>query len=292
VGAEVAAVEGQLPTPGETDLDALQLFLREVNRFPLLTAAEEVALAKRIERGDTGAKDRMVNSNLRLVVSIAKRYQRHELPLLDLVQEGILGLIRASEKFDWRKGNKFATYATWWIREAIDRGIANRARMIRMPVYIVERERRIGRAERLLVAELGREPADDEIADAAALPLAQVREVRRAARPITSLDDELGGDDDVSIGDLLPSDQAQPAEEVVEINFRSEMLHRAMARLSRSEREIVTLRYGINAEQEPKTLEEVVRCVGLSRHHVRVIESRALSRLAATPEMEALNEAV
>jgi RNA polymerase primary sigma factor len=292
VGAEVAAVEGQLPTPGETDLDALQLFLLEVNRFPLLTAAEEVGLAKRIERGDNGAKDRMVNSNLRLVVSIAKRYQRHELPLLDLVQEGILGLIRASEKFDWRKGNKFATYATWWIREAIDRGIANRARMIRMPVYMVERERRISRAERSLVAELGREPADDEIADAAALPLAQVREVRRAARPITSLDDELGEDDDVSVGDLLASDETQPAEEIVEINFRREMLHRAMARLSSSEREIVKLRYGIDAEQEPKTLEEVVRCVGLSRHHVRVIESRALSRLAATPEMEALNEAV
>src|SRR3954462_7897174 len=168
--------------------DTLQLFLRDVRRHPLLTGGEEMELAKRIERGDLEAKDRMVNSNLRLVVSIAKKYQGHELALLDLIQEGILGLIRASEKFDWRKGYKFSTYATWWIRQAIERGISNKARTIRMPVHVLQRERKLDRAERKLAVELGRPPTDEELAARAEVPVKQVQEVRDAARVLTSLD--------------------------------------------------------------------------------------------------------
>src|SRR5437667_4155001 len=168
--------------------DALQLFLNEAGRWPLLTAGEEVELAKRIERGDKEAKDRMINSNLRLVVSIAKRYQGHGISLLDLIQEGIIGLIRAVEKFDWRRGFKFSTYATWWIRQAVQRGVANKSRTIRIPVHIVEREQKLARAERELLRELGRGPTEEELAERAKLPLKQVREVRQAARAVTSLD--------------------------------------------------------------------------------------------------------
>src|SRR5436189_3271990 len=172
--------------------DALQLFLNEAARWPLLTAEQEVELAKRIERGDVAAKERMINSNLRLVVSIAKRYQGHGLTLLDLIQEGIIGLIRAVEKFDWRKGYKFSTYATWWIRQAVQRGVANKSRTIRIPVHIVEREQKIGRAERELVTKLERAPTDAEVARRAKLPIKQVREVRDAARAVTSLDRPVG----------------------------------------------------------------------------------------------------
>src|SRR5881398_800432 len=175
--------------------DALQLFLNEAGRWPLLTASEEVELAKRIERGDMEAKERMINSNLRLVVSIAKRYQGHGLSLLDLIQEGIIGLIRAVEKFDWRRGFKFSTYATWWIRQAVQRGVANKARTIRIPVHIADREQKIGRAERELAPKLGRAPTEEEVAKHAKLPLKQVREVREAARAVTSLEKPLGADD-------------------------------------------------------------------------------------------------
>src|SRR5207253_5063179 len=181
--------------------DALQLFLNEAGRWPLLTASEEVELAKLVERGDKEAKDRMINSNLRLVVSIAKRYQGHGLSLLDLIQEGIIGLIRAVEKFDWRRGYKFSTYATWWIRQAVQRGVANKARTIRIPVHIVEREQKIARAERDLVVKLGRPPEDAEVAKAAKLPLKQVREVREAARAVASLDKPLGDEGDTAFGD-------------------------------------------------------------------------------------------
>ncbi len=176
--------------------DALQLFLNEAGKWQLLTAEEEVELAKRIERGDHQAKERMINSNLRLVVSIAKRYQGHELHLLDLIQEGIIGLIRAVEKFDWRRGFKFSTYATWWIRQAVQRGVANKSRTIRIPVHIVEREQKMARAERELATQLGRVPTEQEVAKRAKLPLKQVREVRQIARAVTSLDKPIGTERD------------------------------------------------------------------------------------------------
>src|SRR4029450_3435912 len=187
--AESTYINGDL---AHATTDALQLFLNEMARYPLLTAEEEVELAKRIERGDKAAKDRMINSTLRLVVPIAKKYQGHGLSLLDLIQEGIIGLIRAVEKFDWRKGFKFSTYATWWIRQAVQRGVANKSREIRVPVHIVEREQRISRAERDLATKLGGRPSDEEVAKQAKLPLKQVREVRQAARAITSLDRPIG----------------------------------------------------------------------------------------------------
>src|SRR5918992_767389 len=194
--------------------DALQLFLNEVGRYKLLTAEEEVDLAKRIERGDQEAKDLMINSNLRLVVSIAKKYQGHGLTLLDLIQEGIIGLIRAVEKFDHRKGFKFSTYATWWIRQAVQRGVANKSRTIRIPVHIVERETKISRAERELIAELERAPTDEEISTRAKRPIKRVREVRSGARAVTSLDKPIGDENEGTLGDLF-GDQAPPPEEEV-----------------------------------------------------------------------------
>src|ERR687898_1613257 len=210
--------------------DTLQLFLRDVRRHPLLTAEEEVELAKRIEHRDLEAKERMINSNLRLVVSIAKKYQGHELSLLDLIQEGILGLIRAAEKFDWRKGYKFSTYATFWIRQAIQRGLANQGRTIRIPVHIGQRERKIARAERELAVNLGRAPADEEVAKAADLTLAELEETRAAARTVTSLDRPIGEEGDSELGDLLASEELEPSEEV-EIGLREEAVRRALQNL-------------------------------------------------------------
>jgi RNA polymerase primary sigma factor len=267
--------------------DALKLFLREVGRYPLLSASEEAMLAKRIERGDKAAKDRMINSNLRLVVSIAKKYQGRQLPLLDLIQEGILGLIRASEKFDWRRGHRFSTYATWWVREAIERGIANRARMIRMPVHLVERQRMIARLERSLTVKLGREPSDEEVATAARLSLEQVKEARSRPQTVTSLDLPVGDDQETSLGDLLVAEDAQPAE-VAEATMRREMVHSALAKLSDRQRVIVKLRYGIDCD--PTSVQEVMNRLQMSRGRVRRLESQALARLAETPELEALQE--
>ena len=272
-----------------TTTDALQLFLNEIRRYPLLTAAEEVDLAKRIERGDMDAKERMINSNLRLVVSIAKKYQGQELSLLDLIQEGIFGLIRAAEKFDWRKGYKFSTYATFWIRQAIQRGVANKARTIRIPVHIGQRERKIARAERELGAKLGREPTDDELAAAAELPVEQVLEVREAARTVTSLDRPVGEEGETAFGDLLPSEAAEPEEEV-HMSLRQEQLRQAVAQLPDREREVVKLRYGINGD-EPTPLRETGRRLALSPERVRQIEGEALKRLAMTRELEGLAEA-
>ena len=195
--------------------DSLQLFLNEAGRYPLLTAAEEVELAKLIERGDQQAKDRMINSNLRLVVSIAKKYQGHGLSLLDLIQEGIIGLIRAVEKFDWRRGYKFSTYATWWIRQAVQRGVANKSRTIRIPVHIVEREQKIARAERELTLKLERPPTDEEVAKTAKLSVKHVREVRAAARAVASLDKPLGDEGDTAFGDIVATDKSDVEEEVV-----------------------------------------------------------------------------
>jgi RNA polymerase primary sigma factor len=269
--------------------DTLQLFLRDVRQHPLLTAEEEVELAKRIERGDLGAKERMVTSNLRLVVSLAKKYQGHELALLDLIQEGILGLIRAAEKFDWRKGYKFSTYATFWIRQAIQRGLANQGRTIRLPVHIGQRERKIARAERELAVELERTPTDEEIAQRADISLRELRETREYSRTVTSLQRPVGEEGDTELGDLLPSDAPEPVEEV-EIGFRQEAVHRALENLSEQEQEVIRLRYGINGD-EPTPLREAGKRLGLSPERVRRIEHKALERLACTREVAALSEA-
>jgi RNA polymerase primary sigma factor len=284
---EVTYTNVQLAT---TTTDALQLFLNEAGRYKLLTAAEEVELAKRIERGDKQAKDLLINSNLRLVVSIAKRYQGHGLSLLDLIQEGIIGLIRASEKFDWRKGFKFSTYATWWIRQAVQRGVANKARTIRIPVHIVEREQRISRAERELIAKLERAPTDDEVSNAAKLPVKQVREVRAAARAVASLDKPVGEDDSASYGDLFASEEKQPDEQV-ELELTQEAVHAALAELPEREQQILKLRYGLNGSQEPKSLEQIGRLLGITRERVRQLEGEALRRLAERREIAALKAA-
>jgi len=269
--------------------DALQLFFNEIRRHPLLTATEEIEIAKAIERGDLEAKERLVNSNLRLVVSIAKKYQGQDLSLLDLIQEGILGLIRASEKFDWRKGYKFSTYATFWIREAIQRGIANKGRTIRIPVHIGQRERKIARATQALATELGRDPTDEEIAAAAELPVEQVIEVKDAARTVTSLDRPVGEGDETAFGDLLRGDTPTPDEEV-EIGFREEILHAALEKLPEQERKVVKLRYGINGDN-PTPLREAGQMLGMSAEGVRKLEKRALERLAQQREIEGLKDA-
>ena len=284
---EAVYVNGDLAS---ATTDALQLFLNEAGRYALLTAAEEVELAKRIERGDKEAKDLMVNSNLRLVVSIAKKYQGHGLSLLDLIQEGIIGLIRAVEKFDWRRGFKFSTYATWWIRQAVQRGVANKSRTIRIPVHIVERETKISRAERDLITKLGRPPTEEEVAKAAKLPLKQVREVRQAARAVTSLDKPIGSEGDSTFGDLF-KDERSDFEEEVEVSLEQETLHRAVEKLPDREREVLRLRYGLDGAEEPKSLEEIGRRLGLTRERVRQIEGTALERLAVNREIEALRTA-
>jgi RNA polymerase primary sigma factor len=270
----------------ETTTDALQLFLREAGRHPLLTAAQEVELAKKIEAGDPQAKQRMIQSNLRLVVSIAKNYRNQGLPFLDLIQEGTLGLIRAVEKFDWRRGYKFSTYATWWIRQAVARALADKARTIRMPVHIVERLQKMNRAERSLWAVLGREPTLEEIADEANLPVTQAREVRAAARASTSLDAPVGDTDDAVLGDFVAGDGPLPDEQV-EHSLRSETLATALKALPERHRHVVVLRYGLG-DAEPKTLEDIGRRLGLTRERVRQIEVEALKRLATLHEMEAV----
>ncbi len=270
--------------------DALQLFLNEAGRYKLLTAEDEVELAKRIERGDKEAKDLMINSNLRLVVSIAKRYQGHGLSLLDLIQEGIIGLIRAVEKFDYRKGFKFSTYATWWIRQAVQRGVANKSRTIRIPVHIVEREQKLARAERELVGKLGRQPTDQELAKASKLPLKQVREVRSAARAVTSLDRPIGEDDSGSYGELFAAQQAETEEEV-EVSLREETLRKALGELPERERTVLVLRYGLEGDREPMSLEAIGKELGITRERVRQIEANALETLSMLREVAGLREA-
>jgi RNA polymerase primary sigma factor len=285
--AGAAYVNGQL---AHATTDALQLFLNEAGRYKLLTADEEVALSKRIERGDKAAKDLMVNSNLRLVVSIAKKYQGHGLSLLDLIQEGIIGLIRAVEKFDWRRGYKFSTYATWWIRQAVQRGVANKSRTIRIPVHILERETKIVRAERELVAELERQPTDEEIAKRSKLPVKQVREVRKAARAVTSLDKPLGDESESSLGDIVATSE-HDFEEEIHVGLTEETLRRAVNALPEREQEVLKLRYGMDGDEEPRSLDEIGRRLGLTRERVRQIEAQALRRLAVNREVEALRSA-
>ena len=286
--AKATYVNGDLAT---ATTDALQLFMNEVGRYPLLTKEQEVELAKRVERGDLEAKEQMINSNLRLVISIAKRYQGHGLSLLDLVQEGIIGLIRAVEKFDWRKGFKFSTYATWWIRQAVQRGVANKSREIRVPVHIVEREQRMSRAERDLAPKLGRMPTDEEVAQAARITIDQVAEVRGAARAVTSLDKPIAEESGTTFKELVAGEEDE-VDEAVTINLAQEALHDALDELPDRERKVLKLRYGLNGERDPASLEEIGRQLGLTRERVRQIESNALERLAVRREIAALQGVV
>jgi RNA polymerase primary sigma factor len=264
--------------------DALQMFMNELRNYPLLSGKEEIELAKRIERGDLEAKDRLINSNLRLVVSLAKKYPTYDLTLLDLIQEGIFGLVRAAEKFDWRKGYKFSTYATFWIRQAIQRGIENRARTIRIPSHVGIRQRKLTKAEADLKRELGRDPTEEELAEASGLKLAHVQEAREAMRTVVSLDRPVGGDDDTSFGALLPSDDATPDEEVA-VSLEQDAVRRAVAQLPDRQREVVRLRYGINGG-DPQRLSETGRQLGISPERVRQIETDALRRLAEVRELQ------
>jgi RNA polymerase primary sigma factor len=287
-GEDATYVNGDLTV---ATTDALQLFLNEAGRYPLLTAADEVELAKRIERGDKEAKDLMVNSNLRLVVSIAKRYQGHGLSLLDLIQEGIIGLIRAVEKFDHRKGFKFSTYATWWIRQAVQRGVANKSRTIRIPVHIVEREQKIARAERQLLAELARTPTDEEIAAVAKLPVKQVREVRTAARAVTSLDKPIGEEGEASLGDVAAVAETHGPEEELHVSLEQDAVRRAVAALPEREQKVVKLRFGLDGDPDPQSLEQIGSTLGLTRERVRQIEREALNLLAMNRELDAAGHA-
>jgi RNA polymerase primary sigma factor len=230
----------------------------------------------------------MIESNLRLVVSIAKHFRGHGVPLTDLIQDGTVGLIRAVDKFDWRRDLKFSTYATWWIRQAVQRGVANKSRTIRLPVHIVEREARIARAERELTAQLGRAPTQEEVARQAKLPLKQVREVKAAARTVTSLDRPLGEDEGTSLGELLPSGD-EPADEELEISLRSEALHRALGQLGEREQQVLSFRFGLGADDRPLSLEEIGRRMGITRERVRQIERRALEQLARSRELGSLH---
>jgi RNA polymerase primary sigma factor len=266
--------------------DSLDLFLRDAGRHPLLTAAQEVKLTKLVERGDAGAKQTMVESNLRLVVSIAKRYRHQGLPFLDLIQEGTLGLMRAVDKFDWRRGYKFSTYATWWISQAVARGLADKARTIRMPVHMVERRQHLDRADRMLSVELGREPTLQEVAERAGLSLPEALAVEAAARASTSLDQPLVAEESAVLGDMFAADGPLP-EERVDSTFRSEALGEALALLGERERTVIALRFGLHGT-EPNTLAEIGRRLGFSRERARQLETNALKQLAQLSEMEPL----
>ncbi len=273
----------------ETTTDALQLFFNEMRRYPLLTKEEEIELAQRIERGDLEAKERLINSNLRLVVSNARRYMRQDLNLLDLIQEGILGLIRAAEKFDWRKGYKFSTYATFWIRQAIQRALESKERTIRVPNQVAQRERKVMRIERELAAKLARDPSTEEIAREAELDPAQVEEIRDLTRVVTSLDRPVGDEDASALGEFIPDERSGPSEEVA-VSLRDQMLRRAVDELPDDERQVIRLRYGINGD-EPTPLRETSRRLELKQSEVKRLEERGLSRLAQAREVEAMSEA-
>jgi RNA polymerase primary sigma factor len=273
--APVAAVSGAA--------DSLQLFLADVGRHKLLTAAEEVMLAKRIERGDPTAKRRMIESNLRLVVSIAKGYRGLGVPFLDLIQEGTLGLNRAVEKFDWRRGYKFSTYATWWIRQSVQRAVANHARTIRVPVHVVERQQKLSRASRRLEVELGREPTKEELAEATGLPMQHIDEALGAAHASVSLNQTVGADDEGELGDLFADREAADPFEEAEESLRRQGVRRALDALPERERRILELRFGFDGE--PWTLEAIGHELDLTRERVRQLEGQALARLGALRDL-------
>jgi RNA polymerase primary sigma factor len=257
--------------------DSLAVFLAELARYPLLTAAEEVALAKRIERGDNKATQTMVNSNLRLVVSIAKRYRNQGVPFLDLIQEGTFGLIRAAEKFDWRRGYKFSTYATWWVRQAVQRAVQNQAATIRLPVHVGERRYKLSSAARELTAEHGREPTRGELAEATGLPLRHVAEALDAVGVPVSLNQSLGAEGEDELGAILADRTAADPSEMVEERLRDEQARRLLDALPERERRILELRFGFNGNS--RTLEEIGKEIGLTRERVRQLERQALARL-------------
>jgi RNA polymerase primary sigma factor len=267
-------------------VDSLQVFLREIGRYELLTREQEVALMRQVERGDREAKERLVNANLRLVVSIAKRYQSRGLPLLDLIQDGMLGLLHAVDKFDWRRGFKFSTYATWWITQAVQRGIDNRARLIRLPVHVNARARRLARAEREL---LNAEPGEEDLARAASMSVDQLRTVRGAAEVVDSLDRPVRGENTSALGALLADDEPDPFDEV-ESRMLVQAVRVAVDGLPEHEREVIEARYGLLGE-DPLTLAETRRRLGLGRNEVSRLERQALRRLAHEPVLKALHEA-
>ena len=280
-GAITYATRALTDTP-----DALDLFLRRIRCYPLLSAAEEVGLAKQVEVGDRSAKEQMINSNLRLVVSIAKKYRQGNLELLDLIQDGVLGLIRAVEKFDWRRGHRFSTYAKLWIRQAIKRGLDNSSRTIRQPVHLVERGHRIRLAESELAKRLHREPRPQEIAPAAGLSVKQVVAIQRAGRAVTSLDKQIG-DEQATLGELMAAEEPGPPEEI-ELSLDRETLHQALVELPEDERTVLELRFGFIADADPQTIEQVVRSLAITRNRVRKLEEHGLSHLATRREVQAL----
>jgi RNA polymerase primary sigma factor len=275
----------------EPSLDSLRLYLREIGKVPLLTADQEVYLAKRIERGDMAAKTQMIEANLRLVVSIAKSYLGRGLSFLDLIQEGSLGLIRAVEKFDYRKGYKFSTYATWWIRQAVTRAIADKARTIRIPVHMVEKLNKVVHIERQLVQRLGREPRPDEIAVELEMTTGEVREILRMAQHPVSLEKPIGEEEESELGDFVQDEQAESPFDTAQVSLRREDIENALASLPERDRKVIELRFGLSGAQ-PCTLEEVGKAFGVTRERIRQIENNTLKKLESLPEAQGLKDCV
>ncbi len=281
----------QLDLTVEPSLDSLRLYLREIGKVPLLTAEQEVHLAKRIERGDMIAKRQMTEANLRLVVSIAKGYLGRGLSFLDLIQEGSLGLIRAVEKFDYRKGYKFSTYATWWIRQAVTRAIADKARTIRIPVHMVEKLNKVVHIERQLVQRLGRDPRPDEIAAELDMTAGEVREILRMAQLPVSLEKPVGEEEESELGDFVQDELAESPFDTASLSLRREDIDRALESLPERERKVIELRFGLKGEH-PRTLEEVGRAFGVTRERIRQIENNTLKKLESLPEAQGLQDCV
>jgi RNA polymerase primary sigma factor len=275
----------------EPSLDSLRLYLREIGKVPLLTADQEVYLAKRIERGDMFAKTQMIEANLRLVVSIAKSYLGRGLSFLDLIQEGSLGLIRAVEKFDYRKGYKFSTYATWWIRQAVTRAIADKARTIRIPVHMVEKLNKVVHIERQLVQRLGREPRPDEIAEELEMTTEEVREILRMSQLPVSLEKPIGEEEESELGDFVEDESAESPFDTATLSLRREDVEHALSALPERERQVIELRFGLRGTQ-PCTLEEVGRAFGVTRERIRQIENNTLKKLESLPEAQGLKDCV
>jgi RNA polymerase primary sigma factor len=288
---DAKAAAPKLDLTVEPSLDSLRLYLREIGKVPLLTADQEVHLAKRIERGDMAAKTQMIEANLRLVVSIAKGYLGRGLSFLDLIQEGSLGLIRAVEKFDYRKGFKFSTYATWWIRQAVTRAIADKARTIRIPVHMVEKLNKVVHIERQLVQRLGREPTPEEIAEELEITTEEVREILRMAQLPVSLEKPIGEEEESELGDFVQDDQAESPFDSASLNLRREDIDRTLDALPDRERKVIEMRFGLDGDQ-PRTLEEVGRAFGVTRERIRQIENNTLKKLESLPEAQGLKEIV